>query len=143
MSASIHSLATVSSVNVAESNMWKKYVQKPSCNIKLSTKRHPKACKYFSAHQICKFGVVCSYKYVTTSNNSEIPQLAAKVVLLEGSIRFLKATIDELTVPKRHMNMRHKTQSQIEGRGLVQSLTQLFMLYFTLVTKEFKKYQNK
>ena len=68
-----------------------------TCNITLCTKRHPKPCKYFSAHQVCKFGVDCSYKHVPTSNNREISELAAKIVLLEATIESFKATINDLT----------------------------------------------
>ena len=39
----------------------------------------------------------CSYKHVSTSNNSEISELAAKIVLLEATIESFKATIDDLT----------------------------------------------
>ena len=46
-----------------------------TCVQSLCRKRHPKACKFFTAQQKCKFNDGCTYKHVISKEESDISLL--------------------------------------------------------------------
>ena len=62
----------------------KEICQMNNCNLKICTQRHPKVCKYFKHHQLCKFGDSCCYRH-------DIVELRGG--LLEKQLEALNATV--------------------------------------------------
>ena len=66
----------------------KEICQMNNCNLKICTQRHPKVCKYFKHHQLCKFGDSCCYRHDIVEPRG---------CLLEKQLEALNATVAKMS----------------------------------------------
>ena len=60
----------------------KEVCEKPSCTIVCCLKRHPKQCKFFSNHKMCKFDP-CAFLHVENTDTFEYLKNENEVILLK------------------------------------------------------------
>ena len=63
------------------------------CKTKTCKYRHPKVCKFFTAHNTCKFGGQCAYNHKTTKAGKEIIEIMIKMNALENTVTLLSEKI--------------------------------------------------
>ena len=64
-----------------------------NCKSKACSKRHPKICKFFTAHNTCKFSGQCAYHHKTTKAGKEIIEIIIKINALENTVTLLSEKI--------------------------------------------------
>ena len=67
----------------------KEICEKENCKTKTCKYRHPTVCKFFTAHNTCKFGEKCAYHHKTTTAGNENIEIMIKINALENTVTLL------------------------------------------------------
>ena len=89
-----------------------------NCKSKTCNYRHPKVCKYLTAHNTCKFGEHCAYQHKIPKASTEINVIVNKLNALENSANILSEKIvilekkleardTETTLPNQYISVKN------------------------------------
>ena len=67
-----------------------------NCKSKACTKRHPKVCKFFTAHNMCRYNEKCAYLHTITKEESDTAALLIKVAHLEDTLKVMDEKLKAL-----------------------------------------------
>ena len=69
---------------------------KINCKPSDCRKRHPKLCKHFSLKQTCRFGDLCAYKHIISSEKSDIIVLQEKIETLQCLLNDMNSRVKDM-----------------------------------------------
>ena len=78
---------------------------KANCNSKACKKRHPTICKYFTAHNVCRYQDKCAYLHTITEEKSDTAKLLSKVDHLEDTLKVMSKKVLALEEKLEIMNI--------------------------------------
>ena len=87
----------------------------PDCKSKACKKRHPKPCKFYKSHKDCKFGDLCSYSHIISTEHYDNNILLEKVNTMEISFKIMS---EKLKILEEQANANNSDQMEMTIKSM-------------------------